>query len=264
MSTEGPPTDRWLELVARREHAVALAGLAGIVALAWIHLVRLSREMADMAEMGMAPTATWTLTDAALAASMWAVMMVGMMLPSAAPMILMFVTVNRKRRGEGGMPVASTGLFTLGYLLAWVGFSLLAAAAQWGLQAAAVMNPEAMTVTPFIGAAVLIAAGIYQLTPLKYACLARCRSPLGFLLTSWRDGRGGAIVMGLHHGLYCLGCCWLLMALLFVGGVMNLVWVAAVAVFVLAEKVLPTGRLLSWIAGAALIVWGLAMLGRAL
>jgi predicted metal-binding membrane protein len=256
--------DRWIEAVARRERALTLAGLAGIVGLAWLYLFRLSQEMASMAAMAMAHVQAWTLADAALTAAMWTVMMAAMMLPGAAPMLLVFTTVNRKRRADhsvgAGTPLVSTGLFTLGYLLVWGGFSLTAATAQWGLQAAALLSDDALTVAPVVGAAVLIAAGIYQLTPLKYACLARCRTPLGFLLSEWRDGDLGALVMGLRHGLFCLGCCWVLMTLLFVGGVMNLAWVAAITVFVLLEKVLPAGRAISWVTGLGLILWGIASL----
>lgn len=256
--------DRWLEIAARRERALTLAGLATITALAWLYLFRLSEEMAGMAEMGMAHLEAWTPTDAALTAAMWAAMMAAMMLPGAAPMVLVFTTINRQRRAESsaapGAPLVNPGLFTLGYLLVWAGFSVAAAAAQWGLQTAALLSDEALTAAPLVGATVLIAAGVYQLTPLKYACLTRCRTPLGFLLSEWRDGNRGALVMGLRHGLFCLGCCWVLMALLFVGGVMNLAWVALITVFVLLEKVLPAACLVSRLSGVALIGWGVVTL----
>lgn len=256
--------ERWIEALARRERAVTLAGLAGMVGLAWLYLVRLSREMASMAAMGMAHLEAWTLADAALTAAMWAVMMAAMMLPGAAPMLLVFTTVNRRRRSQGPpgtpAPLVNTSLFALGYLLVWAAFSLAAAAAQWGLQAAALLSGETLTVAPWVGAGVLLAAGLYQLTPLKYACLARCQTPLGFLLSEWRDGNRGALVMGLRHGLFCLGCCWVLMGLLFVGGVMNLAWVAAITAFVLIEKLLPAGRAISWVAGFGLMFWGVATL----
>lgn len=245
-----------LEPLARRDRAVTLAALAALAALAWLYLVRLGREMADMAAMGMTDTGPWTARDAALAAAMWAVMMVAMMLPAAAPMILVFVTVNRKRReAPGTAPHVDTTLFVLAYLAVWGAFAVAAALAQWGLHAAALLSEDAMRAAPVAGAVLLAAAGIYQLTPLKYACLARCQTPVGFLLAEWREGRRGALVMGLLHGLFCLGCCWVLMALLFVGGVMNLVWVAAIAAFVLLEKLLPAGRLVSATSGGALLVW---------
>ena len=255
---------RWIEVVLRHERTVTLAGLTALVALAWIYLLRLSREAVSMAEMGMAHLGPWTPADAALAAGMWSVMMVAMMLPSAAPMILVFVTVNLRRGIDANAPYVSTGLFTLGYLLVWGVFSVGATAAQWGSQRAAVLAEATLALTPLAGAAVLVAAGLWQLTPLKYACLARCQSPIGFLLAEWRQGRRGALVMGLRHGLYCLGCCWALMALLFVGGVMNLAWVAAIATFVLVEKTVPAGRVVGWLSGSALIAGGVVMLGFAL
>jgi len=255
---------RWIEVVLRHERTVTLAGLTALVALAWIYLLRLSREAVSMAEMGMAHLGPWTPADAALAAGMWSVMMVAMMLPSAAPMIFVFVTVNLRRGLDANAPYVSTGLFALGYLLVWGVFSVGATAAQWGSQRAAVLAEATLALTPLAGAAVLVAAGLWQLTPLKYACLARCQSPIGFLLAEWRQGRRGALVMGLRHGLYCLGCCWALMALLFVGGVMNLAWVAAIATFVLVEKTVPAGRVVGWLSGGALIAGGVVMLGFAL
>jgi predicted metal-binding membrane protein len=257
-------TDDWLGSLLRRERTLTLTGLAALTGLAWLYLVRLSGEMADMAAMGMVNMEPWTLADAGLATAMWATMMVAMMLPTAAPMVLMFVTANRKALVERGVPYIDTGLFTLGYLAVWGLFSIGAAAAQWALRSAALLSDEALTVTPFAGVAVLVGAGIYELTPLKRACLARCQSPLGFLLSEWRQGRGGAATMGARYGLFCLGCCWALMALLFVGGVMNLAWVAAITVFVLVEKLIPAGRVVSWVAGLGLIGWGLVALRAAL
>ena len=208
------------------------------------------------AQMSMPNIHVWGSGDVIFTFLMWAVMMVAMMLPAAAPMILVFATVNRKRReSPGAAPYVNTTLFVLAYLAVWGAFSVAAALAQWALHAAALLSEDAMQAAPLAGAVLLAAAGIYQVTPLKYACLARCQTPIGFLLGEWRDGNRGAVVMGLRHGLFCLGCCWVLMALLFVGGVMNLAWVAAIAAFVLIEKVLPAGRLVSVISGAALLIW---------
>jgi predicted metal-binding membrane protein len=246
--------DARLESLVRRERTVTLTGLGILVALAWTWFVHLGREMTAMADMGM-QTEPWTAGDAALAALMWAVMMVAMMLPSAAPMILMFTGLNRRRRETGQAAAVDTPLFVLGYLVVWTAFSVAAAATQWALQRAALLSDDAMSARPFVAVVLLVAAALYQVTPLKYACLARCRTPVGFLMTEWREGRVGAIVMGVRHGLYCLGCCWALMALLFVGGVMTLVWVAALSAFVLVEKVLPAGRLVSYASGGALLVW---------
>ena len=246
------------------DRAIVAAGLLGVAGLGWLYIVRLGREMAVMADMAMAmPQMTpWDLADFVLTFLMWAVMMVAMMVPSASPMILTFATINRKRLVDE-TPLIRTGLFLVGYLLVWAGYSLLAALGQWGLHAAALITP-AMAVTPWLGGVLLVAAGIYQFTPLKDVCLSRCQSPFGFILTQWRGGAAGALVMGLRHGAFCVGCCWVLMALLFVAGVMNLLWVAAIAAFVLLEKVAPLGRVVSRLAGAILILWGAWLLARAL
>jgi predicted metal-binding membrane protein len=248
--------DRSLETIVRRDRAITTAALVVVTLLAWLYLLRLHGGMSAMADTGMAMQA-WTTHDALMACVMWAVMMVAMMIPSAAPMIVMFGTLNRKRRTDGGTPHVNTALFVVGYLAIWGGFSVAATIAQWALQHAALMAPQAMVVGPRAGAAFLVVAAIYQVTPFKYACLARCQSPFGFLMAEWRDGDAGAFVMGVRHGLFCLGCCWALMALLFVGGVMSLAWVGALAAFVLVEK-LVAHRAVTWTSAAVLIagaVW---------
>ncbi|MGH7279620.1 MAG: DUF2182 domain-containing protein [Candidatus Rokuibacteriota bacterium] len=255
-----------LESVLRRERMVVGAGLAGLAVLAWFYLLHLASAMAEMemhAAMGMAMPRMerWGVVDLLLLFSMWAVMMVAMMVPAAAPMILMFLTINR-RRAEQGQPLVRTGIFLLAYVVVWSAFSAGATLLQWGLHATALLSPMMVSTSPVLGGALLIAAGAFQWTPLKARCLMNCRSPLSFLMTAWRDGAGGAFVMGLHHGAYCVGCCWLLMALLFVAGVMNLVWVAAIAAFVLVEKVLPGGDRISRIAGALLVVAGTVLVLR--
>jgi predicted metal-binding membrane protein len=253
-----------IEALIRRDRAIAASGLAGLAVLAWLYLLRMAGQMS---EMDMAPTMPMPGGSGAvyflLTFLMWAVMMVAMMAPGASPMLLTFATINRRRAAQGtaSVPLA---IFLAGYLVMWSAFSLLAAGLQWGLQAAALMSAATLKATPVVGGVLLIAAGIYQLTPLKYTCLARCQSPLGFIMTEWREGAGGAFVMGVRHGAFCVGCCWALMALLFVAGVMNLLWVAAIAAFVLVEKLVPPGRLVSWSAGAALVTWGAWVLLRAL
>lgn len=197
----------------------------------------------------------WGLVDILLLFIMWTVMMVAMMLPSATPMILLFRTVAERRRSRGGSHT-STAVFVLGYVLAWTGFSALATAAQWGLHRAALLSPMMVSTSSVLGGLLLITAGLYQWTPLKGACLTSCRSPLGWLTTEWREGTRGALVMGLRHGGYCVGCCWALMALLFVAGVMNLLWVAALAVLVLLEKTLPRGIQVARALGVLMAAWG--------
>jgi predicted metal-binding membrane protein len=186
---------------------------------------------------------------------MWAVMMAAMMLPSAAPMILLFGSIARSRHARGEQASAA-GIFGLGYVAVWSVFSVGAVALQFALESAALLSPMMETTSIALAGAVLIAAGVYQWTPLKQACLRRCRSPLEFVLTHWREGRRGAFVMGAEHGVYCVGCCWVLMLLLFVGGIMNLTWIAGLAIFVLVEKLAPAGHWIGRCAGVALAAWG--------
>ena len=246
------------ETLLRRDRIVVLSGLALIVALSWAYVASLASDIQNMdtgMEMAMPQMQAWGATDFALTFVMWAVMMVAMMTPSAAPMILMFAGVNR-RRWEQQVPYVPTSVFLLGYLVVWAAFSVLATAAQWGLHGASLLSPMLASTTPVLGGVLLLVAGIYQWTPLKHACLSKCRSPLGFVLNEWREGRWGAFLMGLKHGSYCTGCCWSLMALLFVAGVMNLLWVAAIAGFILLEKMAPAGQQMGQAAGVLLAGWG--------
>jgi predicted metal-binding membrane protein len=254
-----------LPLLLRRDRLPALLGLIGVILLAWAYLVWMALAM-DMGGMGgdgvpalvMPQLASWSAADWLAMFLMWAIMMVGMMLPSAAPMILLYDRV-RERQEAMGASLAGTAVFALGYLAAWGLFSLAATFAQWALEQAALLTPMTASAGPWLGGALLIAAALYQWSPLKHACLVHCRSPLFFLGHHWRPGQAGAFLMGLHHGLYCVGCCWVLMALLFVFGVMNLLWIAALALFVLFEKVVPWGEALSratavLLAGAGVLV----------
>jgi predicted metal-binding membrane protein len=192
---------------------------------------------------------------------MWWVMMIGMMVPSAAPMILIFARVQRKTLPDQN-PGLRIALFALGYLLLWLTFSLGATSLQWGLGYVALLSPMMVGSSKYLGPAIFFAAGIYQLTPLKQACLAHCRSPITFLSSYWRNGDWGAFRMGLAHGAYCVGCCWFLMGLLFFGGVMNLFWIAAIAIFVLLEKVLPAARLISRVSGIGMLCFSVFLLSQ--
>jgi predicted metal-binding membrane protein len=185
---------------------------------------------------------------------MWVVMMVGMMTASAAPILLLFAGMHRGRGARRAPRVVFA--FSAGYLVVWTAFSAGAALVQWAMHQAAMLSPAMTTSGARFSGAILIAAGVYQLTPFKGACLMHCRSPLGFLLSHWRDGTAGALRMGIEHGTYCLGCCWALMGILFVVGVMNLVWVAAMTIFVLVEKLGPAGALVARGAGVAMIASG--------
>lgn len=201
---------------------------------------------------------SWSWNELLPLFMMWAVMMVAMMLPSAAPVILLFSRIAASRAARGSR-YASVAFFATGYLVAWWGFSAVAALLQWWLHSAAILSADMRTVSPIAGAGILIAAGVYQWLPVKQACLSHCRSPLGFLSSSWREGRLGAVVMGIVHGAFCVGCCWMLMALLFAAGVMNLAWVAALSLIVLLEKLAPAGPAIARLGGVVLIIIGLAI-----
>lgn len=246
----------------RRDRWIVLFSLFSVTAFAWLYLALLAADMNDMAAMpamGDAMTkalvAPWTAVDFGLMFVMWVVMMVGMMVPSATPMILMFAKINRNQR-DNGEPFVNTGIFVAGYIAVWSAFCLAATVLQLGLQDANLLSPTMAGTNAVYSGLVLVAAGLYQWVPLKNTCLRHCQTPLGFLMTRWRDGANGAFRMGLSHGAYCVGCCWALMALLFVGGVMNLLWVAAIAIFVLAEKITQPNPWASRISGAVLIAWG--------
>ncbi len=211
-----------------------------------------------MAEMGMMMDISWTAADVFFTFSMWTVMMVGMMAGTAAPVLLLFAAAHTGR-GDRGVRLAVL-IFGLGYITVWVGFSACAALAQWALHQTAMLSPAMAASSPYLAGAILIVTGAYQLTPWKGACLTYCRSPLGFLMTNWRDGQLGALQMGVRHGAYCLGCCWALMCVLFVVGVMNLVWVAALTLFVLLEKIGPRGTVVARVAGAAMVLVGILLI----
>lgn len=243
-----------VERLARHDRWLVLASLALLTLLAWAYLANgagMGDGMAGMA--GMAPSPLWVVI------LMWWVMMVAMMLPSAAPAILLYGRVRRHRGGD--VAITPSWLFMAGYLCAWLGYSLVAAGAQLALVEANLIEPMALRVTrSALAGGLLIAAGFYQLTPSKSACLDQCRSPAAFFSRHWRPGVAGALRLGLLHGSYCVGCCWLLMVLLFVGGVMNLAWVAALAALVAIEKVVRGGPLVARGVGAAMIVGGAVMI----
>ena len=208
--------------------------------------------------MGMTMDMPRTSADVFFTFAMWAVMMIGMMAGPATPMLLLFAGMQRTRV-SGPVPMALPA-FGLGDLTVWTGFSACAAIAQEALHRAALLSPAMAASSPRMAGAILIAAGVYQLTPFKGACLTSCRSPLGFLMSSWRDGALGAFRMGLRHGLYCLGCCWALMCVLFAVGVMNLLWVAGLTALVLLEKVGPFGAIAARVAGVIMIAVGVLWL----
>ena len=244
-----------------------LASLAVAILLAWAYLVLGAGIEMETMDMGggqmMAMTPEWTPAYGLVVFLMWAVMMVAMMLPSAAPVTLLVLSIARKRREAGAAPRLSTASFVLGYLAVWFAFAAAATVLQWQLDAAELLSETMAFGSKLVAGGVLVVAGIYQLTPLKHACLRHCRSPLEFILHHWRDGAPGAFVSGVRHGAFCLGCCWMLMALLFVGGIMNLAWIAGIALIVLLEKTLPWGGWMERASGIVLVLWGTFALAMA-
>lgn len=236
---------------------VVATSLTVLTALSWAYLVFLSARMSDMgSSFAMPMTSAWTGQDVALMWTMWSVMMAGMMLASAAPMISAYArTIHSGAAGLHG----STSVFVAGYVATWSAFAVLATGTQWVLHDAALVSAMGVTTSRLLGGVLLLVAGGYQLTGAKVACLRQCRTPLGFLLTHWRNGRSGALLLGVRHGVVCVGCCWALMATLFVLGVMNLWWIALLAAVVLLEKLLSSHAITRTL-GVALMIWGTALL----
>lgn len=235
-------------------HRVAAAASALAVAVvAWALLAWLALDMGHpWVQLTMADAADWTPANAAAIFVMWSVMMAAMMLPSALPMLVTFVRINEQQEQEG-----RARMFVAAYLAVWMVFSALATLLQWWLQWLGWVDPMIVSTSRGLNASLLVIAGVYQFSPLKRMCLARCRTPVSFLLGEWKPHLAGAWRMGVRHGALCVGCCWALMALLFVGGVMNIAWVAALAVAVAIEKMLPGGERVAWLLGAVLILAGL-------
>ena len=264
------------ERLLRRDRRIVLGGLVALTLLSWAYMLTGSgmgmsvRDMTvvslfphRMAEMPMAGMSMqpgmWSLGYVIIVLTMWWVMMIAMMTPSAAPMILLDARATRHAQATGQLRqgVVPTAAFAGGYLMVWLGFSLLAAALQWALERSGLVSAmTSASTSAVVSAAILALAGLYQLSPLKHVCLRHCRAPAEFLSSHWRPGAFGALRMGLEHGVFCVGCCWLLMALLLVGGIMNVVWIAALAILVLLEKVAPHGAWLSRATGVVLLAWG--------
>lgn len=241
-----------LATVRRRDRWLILGGLALLTVLAWSAMAEMGGHVSSTPDGAM--SSVWELPSLLHAFGMWSVMMMGMMLPSASPMALTFAGISRRR--SEGRPRRRTALFVAGYLVVWVGYSAGGALAQAAFRSAALLSPMgASTSLPLTGG-LLVGAGIYQWSSLKDACLTGCRSPMAFLLAEWQPGRRGAFVMGLRHGWTCVGCCWATMALMFVLGMMNLLWMAALTALCLVEKIAPAGDRVGRIAGVGFIVWG--------
>ena len=268
------------ESLLRRDRWIVLGGLVALTLLSWAYVLTgagmgmsvrdmtivslFPHRMAQMPMAGMSmQPGVWSPGHFVIVLVMWWVMMIGMMTPSAAPMILLYARATRHAQATGKLEqgVVPTAAFAGGYLVMWLGFSLLAATLQWALERSGLVSAMMMASTSAgVSAAILVLAGLYQLSPLKHVCLRQCRAPAEFLSRHWRPGASGALRMGLEHGAFCVGCCWVLMALLFVGGIMNVLWIAALATLVLLEKVAPYGAWLSRGAGVVLLAWGAATL----
>ena len=260
-------SDTALESILRRDRYAVMVALVLLTVLAWAYVLWLAKHMdmpdpSSMSGMGaMAPQVRpWAIPDLLFSFTMWSVMMAGMMLPSVAPVILLYVLVGRQAEALQ-KPLAATGWFAGGYLLAWTGFSLLATLLQAALNQAALLTPELASTNDILGGVILIVAGLYQWTSLKDRCLANCRAPLFFIQRHGGFQRRAlpSLGLGLQHGLYCIGCCWALMLLLFVGGVMNIAWIAGIAAVVLLEKIMTDGRNVSRVIGLGLIVGGASL-----
>lgn len=262
-----------LERILRRERVIVSTGLAVVILLAWLWVylgagtgmstIAMTTWQFPPPRPAMISAGDWTLTYWLTMVLMWWVMMVAMMVPSAAPMILLYARVARQgqERGQTAGVLAPTTSFAAGYLLCWLGFSALATVLQFSLARSGLFDGMLMWSTErWLTAGLLIAAGCYQLSPLKSTCLAQCRAPAEFLARNWRPGRFGAFRLGIVHGAYCVGCCCALMLLLFAAGVMNLVWIAGLAILVLIEKIAPFGAKLAKPIAALLVLGGLALL----
>jgi predicted metal-binding membrane protein len=250
-------TTSTFEQVLRRDRLVISIVLGALTLVSWAHMV-----LPNDVPLGGDRLMPCCGARLDVTFSMWIVMMSGMMIPSVVPMVLTHAAIVRRRVAQGA-PFVSSGLFLAGYLLAWTGFSAVAALAQSVLYRSGLLDGHSLSIGPWAGGAVLIVAGIFQLSSAKSACLSHCRAPLGYFVTEWREGHAGAVWMGLRHGVFCIGCCWLLMAVLFAVGIMNLLWGAVITAFVVAEKVSPWHRAVVWSGSASCFIGATVLAYRA-
>ena len=239
--------------ITRRDLILLLGALGGLAALCWLYLIEMAQSMVSMSSaMGIRH---WTSADFLMMFGMWAVMMIGMMVPTAVRSVMIFVQIGA-RAAARGRAFVSGYWFIAGYIMIWTVFSVAATLLQWALEQAALLSPMLVSSSSYLGALLLVSAGAWQFSPIKDTCLRHCHSPAIYLATHFRPGLSGAVHLGIRHGIYCLGCCWVLMGLLFVGGVMNLLWIAAITAFVLVEKLLPLTLKASRIGGWAMLATG--------
>lgn len=240
-----------MEAILSRDRTIVLVGIGALTFVSWFYTIQMSLDLSHVA-MGHHGHAHEGFSYTFI---MWAVMMIAMMTPTATPMLLTFARINRKRR-DRGQPYVATAVFLAGYLVIWTLFSALAAYTQMELQAIDLVDAMLASSSPIFSGILLVVAGVFQWTPLKQACLQHCRTPVSFILTDWKEGTIGALSMGLKHGAFCTVCCWFLMALLFVLGAMNILWMALITGITLVEKVVPWGDKFSRAAGVVLALWG--------
>ena len=255
------PSTSIADTVIKRDRNVVIAGLSAVILIAAIYTI-------NMAQVynGMAATMLQQHDHAAHGGDnflnlfiMWTVMQVAMMSPTAIPMILMHTKVERNRNPERS-PILRTAFFLIGYIVMWAGFSAVFAVIQVLLQTTALLSPAMASTSPWLAGGILLAAGLFQFSKLKEVCLTECRTPVMYFMLEWREGDSGAFMMGLKHGLHCIGCCWVLMALLFVAGVMNLLWMAIITAFVLIEKLTSKGDVFGRVSGIGMTIWGVAII----
>jgi predicted metal-binding membrane protein len=259
-----------IEAMLHRDRMIVITGLGFVTISAWAWtligastMINSAGGMEDMIGSVAMSVAPWSPSHAALIFLMWWIMMAAMMLPSAVPLVLLATAIHR-RKDRDGSPALMASALTAGYLAVWGSFSLCATLAQWGLEVSGFISTTTMAASPILAAVILIAAGLYQISLAKQVCLTRCRSPVSFIAEHWRPGAASAFRMGLRHGGFCVGCCWFLMGLLFVGGIMNPFWIGGIALYVLLEKVAPHGTCLSRASALSLVGAGIVVLAGAI
>lgn len=239
---------------------IILIGIFLLAFLSWLYLFTLDYSLTELLMSSMdSEMIQWGYKEFFITLSMWFIMMTAMMLPSAMPMIFIFSTVNKKR-AQYGNEFVHTGIFLSGYLFVWFLFSILMASLQWLLLNFALLSDELKIINHFFAGVVLIIVGIYQFSPVKESCLRNCQTPFNFIMGNWRYGKRGAFIMGLKHGIYCMGCCWALMLLLFIVGIMNIIWIAFIAIFILIEKAIAKGKWISYLLGISLMIFGILII----
>jgi len=250
-----------------KDKIIVFTGLFIVSIAGWLYMFYMAWAMENMhlVDMWMPPrggTRAWAGFDFFMLFLTWFTMMIAMMTPTIGPMVMMFTTVNKSKK-QKQQPYAHTSIFLLGYLFAWGLFSVVVSLIQWPLHEAGLLNPMMDSRSYLLSGGILILAGLYQFTPLKDVCLKQCRTPLGFIMTAWKEGHIGALRMGFHHGIFCVGCCWALMLILFAVGVMNMLWVILITIFVLLEKALPLSpKTMRATTGLGLMIWGGYWLSR--